>query len=86
MKLQFLEWPILNYSYYRNLAMLAGLDSRYKMLSGDLLGAFRVLASIKAMAEHLRSYPTLISFMMASAIDGIRVDNLEYILAHTPCI
>jgi len=36
------------------------------------------------MAEHLRSFPLLISFIVGQVVDQIRVTGLEYVLAHTP--
>jgi hypothetical protein len=81
-KIDFFEWPIPKFSQYRNLARLLSIDARRKAFSGDLAGALQNLNSIGAMAGHLRSYPVLISFMMANALDEIRIRTLEYILAH----
>lgn len=79
----FYEWPIPNYLNYRAFAKLLNLAARHKALSGDPSGALRDLSMIEGMAEHLRSFPILISFMMARAVDEIRVQGLEYILAYT---
>jgi len=79
-----LESPIPQYSYYHDFARLLSLTARLKALSGDPGGALRELTVMKNMAEHLRSFPLLISFIVAQSVDQTRVAGLEYVLAHTP--
>ncbi len=77
------NWPIPNYSRYRNLTRLFFLSARRKALEQNLNGALEDLAVIDKMAGHFRHYPLLISFMIGGAIDRSRVACLEYILAYT---
>jgi hypothetical protein len=79
----FYEWPIPDFIRYRNFARLLALASRTKSLAGDTHGALQDLNAILAMAEHLTSFPTLISLMVAIAVDETRISALEYVLAHT---
>jgi len=84
--IDFFEWPIPKYAQYRNLALLLSLSARNRALSGGPAGALQDLAAMEAMAGHLRSYPTPISFVMAVAIEEIRISSLEYILARTSAL
>jgi hypothetical protein len=79
----FYEWPTPKYIEYRNCARLLSLSSRSKSLAGDTHGALQDLKAIRDMAEHLRSFPTWISLMFSIAVDKIRIETLEYVLAHT---
>ena len=78
-----IQWPIPQYSPYRNIAKLLSLSARSKALAGDLAGALEELAVIEGMAEHLRGFPILISFMIAISLEETRVQGLEYVLAST---
>jgi len=80
----FIRWPLPNYTKYRDLAKLLSLAARARTLAGDSTGAFQDLSVMEAMAGHLWSYPFFISFMGANRIDEIRHQSLEFILAHTP--
>jgi predicted nucleic acid-binding OB-fold protein len=79
----FYEWPIPNFIRYRNFAKLLSLSSRSKSLAGDTHGVLQDLKAIRGMAEHLISFPTLISLMNSIAVDKTRIKTLEYVLAHT---
>lgn len=77
------SWPIPNYTPYRNLSRLLNLSARRHALEGNLNAALKDLAMIDKIANHLFQYPTLISFMVAGAIDKSRIAGLEHVLANT---
>ncbi|MBW1692743.1 MAG: hypothetical protein JRJ41_01030 [Deltaproteobacteria bacterium] len=77
------SWPIPNYLPYRNLSRLLNLSARRHALEGNLNAALKDLAMIDKIANHLFQYPTLISFMIAGAIDKNRIAGLEHVLANT---
>ncbi len=79
----FIEWPIPRYMHYQIFAKLLSLSARSKAMAGNPSGALKDLAAIEGMAEHLRSYPLLISFAIANAVEEIQLHGLEHVLAHT---
>ncbi len=80
--IELVNWVFPNYAPYRQLAMLVGLNSRFKAMSGDIEGSLQELRSIEAIANHLRNSPIILSFMIGVSLDNIRVQTLEYVLAH----
>lgn len=81
--MELVNWIFPNYALYSQLALLVCLNSRSKAMSGDIEGALQELASIEAMANHLRNSPIILSFMVGVSLDNIKVQTLEYVLAHT---
>lgn len=75
--------PIAQFSVYRDLARLLSISARCKALSGDLAGALHELAVIEGMAEHVQSFPDVISSMIAVALYKTKVEGLEHVLAST---
>lgn len=75
--------PIPNFSTFRGMSKLLVLEAQSKTLAGDTKAAMKNLAVIKRMAEHLRSIPLLISFLISGVVDHIGAQGLEYVLAHT---
>ena len=71
------------YSHYRNFAKLLSLSARSSALSGNLGGALDELEVISRMAEHLRSYPLMTSFLYALGFETVRQECLEYVLANS---
>jgi len=78
------ESSIPEYSHYLIFSRLLNLSARSKALTGDTAGSIKELAVMESMARHLRNFPLLISFMVAIAVDQIRMQGLEYVLCHTP--
>jgi len=82
--MNYMEWPMVNFASYRNLARLLSLDALLQANSGDIKGAGETLEAIRKMSIHLDRAPFLISFVIANVIDEIRVRCLEYILSQAP--
>jgi len=68
----------------RATARLLALDARCKAADGDLHGALADCQAILAMAEHASSDPTLISLLIACAIDGTGMSTLQDVLTSAP--
>jgi hypothetical protein len=75
--------PVPPLSTFRVMSKLLVLEAQSKTLAGDANAAMKDLAVIKRMAEHLRSIPFLISFVISGVVDHIGAQGLEYVLAHT---
>lgn len=73
-------WPIPDFRGYRTLAVMATMDAGIKADNGDSAGAFKALAVMGNMSEHLASVPLLVSFVMAARIDEMRIRGLERFL------
>jgi hypothetical protein len=80
----FFNSPIPRYSGYLDLARVLSLSARAEALSGNPTAALQDLAIIEGMSEHLRSFPLLISLVVAGAVEQIRVQGLEDVLSHSP--
>ena len=80
----FVASPIPEYNHYRNIARFVGLYARSIAKEGDILGGLNELAILERMANHLRSFPEMLSFLVASRLENIRYRALEYILAQKP--
>lgn len=76
--------PIPNYLSYRTIAEFIALYARSLAENGDISGAFNELAALERMVDHLRSFPQLISIIMAQKLEFIRCRALEYLLAQGP--
>jgi len=72
-----------NFPDYRVMAGLLGLKVKAETLSGNPADAFKELAVIRSMSEHVQSSPHLISFMYLWALTKREYDFTEYVLAHT---
>lgn len=79
---RFYDTPFPDYATFRDLASLFVMTARRKALQHNLEGAMADLRVVEKMADHLREYPLLISFMMGRALDRVRTDTLENVLAH----
>jgi len=80
----FVASPIPEYKRYRNIAQFVGLYARSIAKGGNILGGLNELAILERMADHLRSFPEILSFLYAIRLEHIRYRALEYILAQNP--
>lgn len=74
--------PVPNYRLYRIVADFISVYARSLIEKGDISGALNELDTIERMANHLRSWPQLISVMIAQELESIRCSALECVLAH----
>jgi|GEM_PF-3709864 len=80
----FVASPIPRYFDYYKIARFIDLYARSIAKEGDILGGLNELAILERMADHLRSFPEMLSFLGASRLENIRYRALEYILAQKP--
>jgi hypothetical protein len=73
--------PIPQFSIYRAMARLLSLSAKVKAHKGDPGAALEDLEMMEKISTHLYEMKTLISQMIAIAIDGMRKSTLEYILS-----
>jgi hypothetical protein len=69
---------------YRLCAYFLNHSAIEKSRHGDISGALRDLEMMKVIKGHLWQYPYLINGFIGIAIDAIRVDGLEFVLANSP--
>jgi len=81
--MNYVEWRMVNFGMYRNLARLMCLDAVLQANTGNFTGAGETLAAIRNMSIHLDKAPFLVSFAISNVIDEIRVKSLAYILSNT---
>ena len=70
--------------HYLDFARLLSLSARSKVMNSNLLGSLQDFSVMENMSAHLRSFPGLLPLMIAVAVDQVRSQGLEYVLAHTP--
>ena len=80
----FVASPIPDYRSYRTIAGFISLYARFLAKKGDISRALNELAIVERMADHLRSFPELLSFLSVLRLENIRYRALEYILAQKP--
>ncbi|MFC1839339.1 hypothetical protein ACFL1N_07155 [Thermodesulfobacteriota bacterium] len=76
--------PIPQFSKYRAVAGLLSLSAKVKALKEGPEAALGDLETMEKLSAHLYEMKTLISQMMAIAIDGMRKAALEYVLSREP--
>ena len=64
-----------------DVARFLAADARVKATAGDAAGALEDLAAIKRLAAHVSRHPTLVSQMIAIAIDDTAAQVIEPVLA-----
>ncbi len=80
------SWPTIDMllpevSPMRDGARLLALDARVKAADGDTAGTLQDISSIFAMSQHVGTCPTLISMVVAIAMDQLAARSLEDVLA-----
>ena len=68
-------------SSMRTAAELLAADARMRAIDGDLAGAIADLKALFAMSEHITREPTVITALVAMAIESRGVETMEIVLA-----
>lgn len=77
------DMPLVELQQLRRAARLLAVDARRLAARGDLRGALADVNALFSLAGHAGAGPTLVSMLVAAAIDGLACDTMQEVLGST---